>query len=136
MAASWRINMSFLYGKTTFLCREKDRTLTYQRLISFVASFIYLRFLDTRLSLGPSLFPIPLILRYMVTSRLGFYQTWFLIFWVVIYFVGGLLDHDYMNQDMSEFPLKISANQFCEINHISQTVHQIELTFYREILNI
>jgi len=55
----------------------------------------------------------------MVTSMLGFYQTWFLIFWVVIYFVGGLLDHDYMNQDMSEFPLKIFTNQFYEINRIS-----------------
>jgi len=65
----------FVCGKTTFLCRDKDRTLTNQRLTGFVASFAYLGFLDTRLSLSPSLFPIPLILRYMITSESWFYQT-------------------------------------------------------------
>ena len=81
----------FVCGKTTFLCRDKNHTLTYQRLTNFVASFAYLGFLDTRLSLGPSFFPIPLALRYKVTSRSGFYQTWFLAFWVFIYFVGVCL---------------------------------------------
>jgi hypothetical protein len=42
--------------KTTFLCKDKDHTLTYQRLIGFVTLFAYLGFLDTRLYLGPSIF--------------------------------------------------------------------------------
>jgi hypothetical protein len=62
------------YGKITFLGRDKDCTLTYQRLIGIVMSFAYLEFLDTRLSLSPSLFPILLVLRYRVTSRSRFYQ--------------------------------------------------------------
>jgi hypothetical protein len=37
--------------------RKRDRTLTYKKLTGFMASFIYLGFLDT-LSLDPSLFPI------------------------------------------------------------------------------
>jgi hypothetical protein len=53
--------------------------------------FAYLGFLETRLSLGSSFFPIPLVLRYRVTSESRFYQTWFLTFRVIIYFVGGCL---------------------------------------------
>ena len=67
--------MSFFYGKTTFLYRDKDRKLTYRRLTGFMTSFIYLGFLDTRLSLGPSPFPIPLVFRYRVTLESRFYQT-------------------------------------------------------------
>jgi hypothetical protein len=78
-------------AKTIFICRNKNRTLTYRRLIGFMASFVYLGFLNTRLSLGPSIFPIPLVLRYKVTSGSRFYQTWFLIFQVFIYFIGGCL---------------------------------------------
>jgi hypothetical protein len=37
-----------------------------------------------------------------------------------------------MNQVMSKFGFKMSVNQFCEIGHIFQTVHWIELKFYRE----
>jgi len=94
LVASWRINVrffSFVCGKTIFICRNKDRTLTYRRLISFMSSFAYLGFLDTSLSLGLSIFLIPLVLRYMVTSGSRFYQTWFLIFRVFIYFIGGCL---------------------------------------------
>jgi len=50
-------------------------TLTYRRLIGFMTSFAYLGFLDTRLSLGPSLFSIPSVPRYRVTSMSKFYQT-------------------------------------------------------------
>jgi hypothetical protein len=48
------MSFSFVCGKTTFPYRDKDRTLTYHKLSGFVVSFIYLWFLDTRLSLGPS----------------------------------------------------------------------------------
>jgi hypothetical protein len=65
----------FICGKTTFLCRDKDHALTYQRLTVFEMSFAYSGFLDTRLFLGPSLFSIPLVFRYRVTSRSRFYQT-------------------------------------------------------------
>jgi hypothetical protein len=40
-----------------------------------------------------------------------------------------------MNQVMSKFGFKMSVNQFCEIGHIFQTVHWIELKFYRETLD-
>ena len=43
---------------------------------------------------------------------------------------------DDMNQVKSNFHLKISASQFCEITHISQIVHHNKLNFYREILDI
>jgi hypothetical protein len=65
----------FIYGKTTFLCRDKDHTLTYQRLTVSEMSFAYSGFLDIRLFLGPSLFSIPLVFRYRVTSGSRFYQT-------------------------------------------------------------
>jgi hypothetical protein len=81
----------FFCGKTIFLCREKDRTLTYRKLTDFVASFTYLGFLNTRLSLNPSLISISLVLKYMVISAPGFYQTWFLAFRIVIYFIRGCL---------------------------------------------
>ena len=81
----------FPCGKTTFLCMDKDRTLTYQRLTGFMTSFAYLGFLDTWLNLGLSLFPIHLVLRYWVTFGSRFYQTWFSVFQVVIYFVKGCL---------------------------------------------
>ena len=32
----------FSCGKTTFLCMDKDRTLTYQRLIGFMTSFVFM----------------------------------------------------------------------------------------------
>jgi hypothetical protein len=35
-----------------------------------------------------------------------------------------------------EFDLKMSANKFYEIRHISQTIHQNELKFYNGILDI
>jgi hypothetical protein len=41
--------------------------------------------------MGPSLLSIPIVLRYRLTSRSKFYQTWFLTFQVVIYFLGGCL---------------------------------------------
>jgi len=66
--------------KTTFLLKDKDHTLIYRRLTGFIMSFAYLGFLDIRLSLGPSFLPIPLVLRYKVTSRSRFYQTRFLVF--------------------------------------------------------
>jgi hypothetical protein len=56
----------FVCGTTIFLCKDKDHILTYQRLTSFVVLLVYLGFLDTRISLGPGLFPIPLVLRYRV----------------------------------------------------------------------
>jgi hypothetical protein len=40
------------------------------------------------------------------------------------------------NQVMSKFGLKMSSNKFCEIEHISQIVHQNELRFYKEILDM
>jgi len=81
----------FVYGKTTFHCKDKDHPLTFLRLTGFVGSSAYLRFLDTRLSLGLSLFPMPLVLRYMVTFGLEFYQTYLLAFQVVSYFVESCL---------------------------------------------
>jgi hypothetical protein len=39
------------------------------------------------------------------------------------------------NQVRSEFGLKMYADKFYEIKHISQTVHHNELAFYMEILN-
>ena len=51
--------MSFCFlvcGKTTFLYRDKNRTLTYRKLTCFMGSFTYLGFLVTRLSKGPSFF--------------------------------------------------------------------------------
>jgi hypothetical protein len=63
-----RVFLLYVYCKTTFLYRDKDRTLTYQRLTGYGVSLKYLGFLDTSLSIGPSLFPIPLVLRYRVTS--------------------------------------------------------------------
>jgi hypothetical protein len=68
-----------------------DRILTYQRLTGFVVSFAYLWFLDTRLSMGPSLFLIHLVLRYKVTSGSIFYQIWFLDLRIIIDFVRGCL---------------------------------------------
>jgi hypothetical protein len=65
----------FVCGKTTFLCSDKDHTLTYQRSTDFIMSFTYLGFLDTRLSLDLSLYPIHLVLRYRVTFGSMFYQT-------------------------------------------------------------
>jgi hypothetical protein len=79
----------FVYGKTTFLRKDKNRTLTYRRLTRFTVPFAYAGFLDTRLFLGSSLFPITLVLRYRVISGSSFYQTWFLAFWAIIYFVDG-----------------------------------------------
>jgi hypothetical protein len=38
------------------------------------------------------------------------------------------------NQVRYYFFLKILIDQFCEIKHISQTVHQIKLKFYSKIL--
>jgi hypothetical protein len=46
----------FVCGKTTFLYRDKYRTLTYRKLTGFVKSFAYLGFLYTRLSLGQIFF--------------------------------------------------------------------------------
>jgi hypothetical protein len=40
---------------------------------------------------------------------------------------------DDTNQVMSEFGLKMFIDKFCKIRHISQTVHQIKLNFFREI---
>ena len=40
---------------------------------------------------------------------------------------------DDTNQVMSEFRLKMFIDKFCKIRHISQTVHQIKLNFFREI---
>jgi hypothetical protein len=40
-----------------------------------------------------------------------------------------------MNQVMFKFDLKISADQFCKLKHIFQTLHWIELKIYREILD-
>jgi len=37
------------------------------------------------------------------------------------------------NQVSSEFDLKMFADQFCEIDHIFQTIYQMK--FYREILD-
>jgi hypothetical protein len=56
----------FVCGKTSFLYRDKDCLLTYQKLTGFMVSFTYLEFLGTRLSLNLSLFSISLVLRYMV----------------------------------------------------------------------
>jgi len=44
----------FVCSKTIFLYKDKDRTLTCQRLIGFLTSFTYLGFLCIRLSLDPS----------------------------------------------------------------------------------
>ena len=134
LAASWRINKSFPFvfffgGKTTFLYRDKDRTLTYRRLTSFVASFVYLWFLDTRLSLGSSLFPISLVLRYRVTFRSMFYQTWFLAFQVIIYFVGGSLtkwsrgSHQTIVRKITQFKESWMISTICEsqVSFVNQT---------------
>jgi len=43
---------------------------------------------------------------------------------------------DNMNQVRSEFGFKISADQFCKMRYISQTVHQNKLKYYRKILDI
>jgi hypothetical protein len=40
------------------------------------------------------------------------------------------------NQVRSEFDLKISTNQFCKIDNISQTVYHNEMKFYKKILDI
>ena len=40
-----------------------------------------------------------------------------------------------MNQVRFKFSLKIFVDQFCEIEHMFQIVHWIELKFYREILD-
>jgi hypothetical protein len=45
------------------------------------------------------------------------------------------LTHDDTNPVMSEFGFKIYVDHFCKIRHTSQTVHQSELKFYREILD-
>jgi hypothetical protein len=42
---------------------------------------------------------------------------------------------DDTNKVKYEFNLKMSIDQFCEIMHISQTVHQNELKFFKEILD-
>jgi hypothetical protein len=78
----WCISKRKIFWKATSITlpntpRDKDRILTYQRLIGFVVLFVYLGFLYTMLSLGLSLFSIPLIFRYRVTSMSRFYQTWF-----------------------------------------------------------
>jgi len=39
------------------------------------------------------------------------------------------------NQVMSKFSVKMSSDKFCEIEHLSQIVHQNELRFYKEILD-
>jgi hypothetical protein len=86
------VSLSFIcLWQNNLFCRDKDRTLTYRRLIDFVMSFTYFRFLDIRLSLSPSLFPIHLVLRYRVSFGSRFYQTWFLAFQIVIYFIGSCL---------------------------------------------
>jgi len=74
----------FVYGKTIFFRKDKDSTLTYLRLIGFMASFVYLGFLDKRLYLGPSLFPVHGYLYVKVLPNLIFG-------FLVIYFVGGYL---------------------------------------------
>jgi hypothetical protein len=40
-----------------------------------------------------------------------------------------------MNQVRSKYDLKMSADQFCEIEYTFQTIHWIELKFYRKILD-
>jgi hypothetical protein len=40
-----------------------------------------------------------------------------------------------MNQVKFDFDFQIFADLFGKIGHISQTVYQIEVKFYREILN-
>jgi len=42
---------------------------------------------------------------------------------------------DDTNQGRSELFLKMHTNQFYEIRHISPNIYQIELKFYREILD-
>jgi hypothetical protein len=76
----------FICGKTIFFCKEKDRTLTYQILTGFVTPFAYLG-----LSMSLILFPMPLVIRYRVTSRIEFYQVWFLAFEIVIFFTRDYL---------------------------------------------
>jgi hypothetical protein len=44
--------------------------------------------------------------------------------------------NDDTNQVMSEFCFKMHTDQFCKFGHISQIVHRIELTFYKEVLDI
>ena len=121
------MKFSFIFcGKTTFLCRHKDCIVTYQRLSSFMASFTYLRLLVTRLSMGLNLFLIPLVLRYKVTSKSRFYQTWFLAFWVVIYFVGGCLTtlsrglhhHHYILYEFTLLFINLSSSFFFLITFV------------------
>jgi hypothetical protein len=62
---------------------------------------------------------------------------------VMIILVSKLLVFSYpivfiindINQIRFEFNLKISINQFCNIEHISQIIYQNELKVYREILD-
>jgi hypothetical protein len=42
---------------------------------------------------------------------------------------------DDTNQVRSEFDLKMFANQFCKIKHISRIIHQIKPKIYRKILD-
>ena len=42
---------------------------------------------------------------------------------------------DDTNKVKYEFNLKMSTDKFCEIMHISQTVHQNELNFFKKILD-
>jgi hypothetical protein len=81
--------MSFSFvclWKNNLFLQEQRSYITYQRLINFMMSFKYLGFLDTRLFFGQSLFSIHLVPWYKVTSRSRFWQTWLLVFRVVIYF--------------------------------------------------
>jgi hypothetical protein len=43
----------FCMLQTTFFCKDKDCTPTYQRLNGFIVSFEYFEFLGIRLSLDP-----------------------------------------------------------------------------------
>jgi transposase len=41
------------------------------------------------------------------------------------------MEHTNTNQVMSEFSLKMSTDQFYDINHIYQIVHRIEMQFHK-----
>jgi hypothetical protein len=120
----------FICGKTTFLCRDKDHALTYQRLTVFEMSFAYSGFLDTRLFLGPSLFSIPLVFRYRVTSRSRFYQTWFLTFRIVVYFVESCLTmwsrglHHLVSN-----PLELKQNSSCSFKYSPNNINGSSLIY-------
>jgi len=58
------VSFFFVCGKTIFLCRDKDCTLIYRILTSFMASFVYLEFLD--------------IIKVISLSKLFFQYLWFL----------------------------------------------------------